>query len=179
MKTTLFAICMAAFAILDGCKSLPSAEELSKKSYTAGVAAAKVAEIVAKNALDADTRAVVTGIVTQVDKVVPQTNVTFEAAWTPIAEEYIAKYAAEKKLSDLQKAAAMAAFSISIKGIDYLINVKYPKIREYQELVEATTHGFCGGFLAEFKAAPMAAAKGAAELEYDKEVYDYLMESTK
>ena len=69
----------------------------------------------------------------------------------------------------LRAAIAKVAVSAATKGIDYLFDVKYPKAKEYKELVDAAIRGFTTGFLSTF-----SDTVRAVQLDYDKDAYEYL-----
>lgn len=144
---------MAAFAaiatiVCTGCKSLPTAEVMKSTATSIGYAAGLVAN---ETKIDDKARNTIVDIVNEVAKVVPAKGQTFEDAWTPVAKEIVAKLIAEGKIDEGIGTISLAAFGIAVKGIDYIFDVRYPKAREYEELVAAAVSGFTEGFLAAFK----------------------------
>ena len=77
----------------------------------------------------------------------------------------------ESKIDAMQGQLIIGAFKTACDGIDYLFEVRYPKAKEYQELVSAAVHGFSNGFLTTF--APVNALS-AQKIEYDVDAYNYL-----
>lgn len=169
MKKLMMIVLAALSVIVTGCDpKLPDAGTMETTSRAIGVAAGFVAS---QTKMDADAKAAVTEIMTTVAKVVPAKDQTFEAAWTPVAKEVVAKLVADGKLKEGQDVLVLAAFSVATKAIDYEFNVRYPKAREVADLVSAAVKGFTDGFLSTFNT---TAAFKAAPAEMDKEAYDYL-----
>lgn len=174
MKKYLFGIMAAVMAAcIVGCESRPTPDSMTATSRSIGAAAALVAN---QSKIDDKSRNAVIDIIKKVEVCIPQTNETFETAWTPIAESHIAQLKSNKTINDGQAMLISCAFSTAVKGIDYLFSVRYPEAREYQELVEAATHGFCDGFLTYFKPATVGFAVGA-KAEYDEDAYKYLTDA--
>lgn len=168
---------MAAFAVgamaCAGCKSLPTAEAMNTTATSIGYAAGLVAN---ETKIDDKARNTIVEIVTEVSKVVPAKGQSFEEAWTPVAKELVAKSIAEGKIDDGIGVVSLAAFGVAVKGIDYIFDVRYPKAREYGELVAAAMSGFTDGFLTTFK--PVNDARGKT-LEPDKEALKWLKANAK
>lgn len=127
-----------------GCKTLPTVESVTGTSYAVGVSAAYV---VNETKITDETRTAIANIMTEVKQYVPSTNQTFASAWTPIAERQVQTLVANGKINATQGAHALKTFKIAIMGMDYVIAVKYPKLREYAELIDIATTSFCDGFL--------------------------------
>ena len=171
MNKTLASVFTVFAVMMIGCKQVPTPESLEATSKAVGVAAAMVAN---KTSIDDTSRNVIIDIMNEVESCIPETNQTFETAWTPIAEKHTKKLLDEGKITEAQQKLILGAFSVAIKGVDYIVTIRYPKIREYQELIEAASHGFCDGFLSIFKPANTVSAN-AVKIEPDKEAYDYLL----
>ena len=82
------------------------------------------------------------------------------------------KLVADGKITDTIGTVSLVTFRIVVKGIDYIFDVRYPKAREYKELVSAAVSGFTSGFLAVFK--PANAEVKGMELKVDMEAYEWL-----
>lgn len=172
MKKLVLTIAAAIMAVCVGCKSVPTDGQMYTASYAIGVSAGLVANM---TKIDDASRNAVIEIMNKVDSCIPATNETFSAAWTPIAAEHIAKLVEEGKIDAGQGILIAKTFEVAVNGIDYLFNVRFPKARQYQELVEAATHGFCGGFLTVFKSANSSMGfSSSSSATYDVEAYDYL-----
>ena len=168
MKKLIMSLAAAVTLAFTGCKSIPSTDSMTNTSYAVGAASGMIAN---QTKIDDESRNVVIAIISEVDKCIPQTNQTFEAAWMPIAKEHTQKLIDDKKIDAGQGELILGAFDVACKGIDYLMKVRYPKAMQYTELVEAATHGFCSGFLTTFKPANSVSA---VKVEIDTEAYEYL-----
>ena len=144
------AIAAAATIVYAGCKSLPTAEVMKSTATSIGYAAGLVAN---ETKIDDKARNTIVEIVNEVAKVVPAKGQKFEEAWTPVANGIVAKLIANGKITDGIGTISLAAFGIAVKGIDYIFDIRYPKAREYEELVAAAVSGFTEGFLTIFKPA--------------------------
>lgn len=149
------AVAMAGMVMFTGCKSLPTAEVMEKTAYSIGIAAGLIAN---ETKIDDKARNTVVDIVNEVSRVVPKEGQSFEDAWTPVAKEIVAKLIADGKIDQGVGTIVLTAFSVAVKGIDYIFDVRYPKARAYEELVSAAVKGFTEGFLTVFK--PVDKAKG-------------------
>ena len=171
----MVAVCVAAvLAMLMGCDKPPSAEVMKTTATSVGVAAGLVAN---ETKLDEKAKTTIVAIVSEVKKVTPDVGQTFEAAWTPVAQELVAKLIAEGKIDEGIGNVSLLAFGVATKGIDYLFDVRFPKAREYKELVSAAIEGFSGGFLSVFT--PVDEAKGTKVPEPDKDAMKWLKENAK
>lgn len=162
-------IALVGLCAIAGCKSVPTADKIESVSRLAGTSAAMVVNM---TKIDEQSKAVIVEIMDKVEVAVPQTNQTFTEVWTPIAKEYVSKLVADGKVDEGQGQLILSGFSIVCNGIDYVFDVRYPKARQYKELVEAAVHGFIGGYKS---VSGGAALKSIGDKPvYDKEVYDYL-----
>lgn len=169
MKKILTFAAAAVMAVLVGCKSVPSPEDMSTTSYAVGVAAAFVAN---QTKIDDTARNEVIAIISEVESCIPQTNETFETAWMPVAKRHVQKLIDDKKIDEGQGTLIIGACDVACKGIDYLVYIRFPKAHEYAELVEAAAHGFCDGFLSNFKPVNMLSA--GSKFAADAEALEYL-----
>lgn len=167
MKKIMTIMLAALMAVLVGCDpKLPTPEKMEATSKAVGVAAGMVAN---QFKIDAETRAAVKEVMEKVAEVTPAADKSFTDAWTPVAEEVIAKLVADGKITDAQATIVKMAFQVAVKGIDYIFDVKYPKAKEAKELVDAAVRGFTSGFLSVF-----SDTVKAGKLVYDKDAYKYL-----
>jgi len=169
MKKLLYGIAAAVAVVIIGCKTLPTIEQMFENSRLIGAATAMVANSIKT---DDKCRNAIIEIVSQVQYCIPQTNETFETAWTPIAEQHVQKLFEDNVIDKDQGEIILCAFKTVVKGIDYLMNIRYPQARQYQELTEAAVHGFCFGFLVDYKPANMMST--AVPHAYDEAAYKYL-----
>ena len=86
----------------------------------------------------------------------------------------VAKLIADGKIDQGIGTISLAAFSIAVKGLDYLFDVRYPKAKQYEELVTAAVSGFTDGFLSVFK--PVNDEKSAQKYKADEAAYKWLKE---
>lgn len=133
-----------------GCKTVPSNEMMYTTSYAIGVAAGMITN---ETKIDDDSRNAVCEIMAIVRTVTPATNETFEVKWMKVAEEHVAKLVEKGKLDKAQGEIVLTAFKLACKGIDYMFEVRFPKAKQYKELVTSAIDGFCDGFLLVFKPA--------------------------
>lgn len=158
----------ALAACVVGCKSMPTTDTMYSCSFAIGVSAGMVAN---GCKIDDTARNEVIEIVEVVREVVPETNQTFAAAWTPIAKAHTDALIAEGKIDAAQGQVIMAAFNAVVVGIDYVF-YRYPTAKQYQELTSAAIDGFADGFLLVFKPVNEDEAKGEDACANGSCVYD-------
>ena len=127
--------------------------------------------------IDLGTTNSVVAVMEEVARAIPAQGQSFEDAWTHVAKEVIAKLVADGKIDEGQGQLALAAFSIAVKGIDYIFDVRFPKARQYEELVAAASAGFTEGFLTVFKPVD-AVAKNFAAPQPDEAALKWLKEQS-
>ena len=173
MKKILMTVIAALAMIFAGCDKEPTVEAMTATSTAVGKAAGYVANQIK---IDDKSREVVIEIMTKASEVVPAKDQSFADAWAPIAKEITDKLIAEGKISQAQSVLINSAFGVACKGLDYLVTVRYPKVKKYENLVSAGVKGFTGGFLEVFKPTNklLSAPKDGT---FDKEAYEYLMAS--
>ena len=158
----LFTVAAFVFA---GCDKLPSADKIENVSKTIGYAAGLTCDL-AK--MSDKARTVTLEVMDIVDDVVPLTNQTFTAAWTPVIEETVAKFVNEGKITSGEGAIVKTAMGAVTQGLDYVFEVRWPKAKDYKELVSAAVRGFTEGFKTVIKPVNM---KAAANFDYDEEEF--------
>lgn len=163
----------AALLALAGCKSIPTPEAMKTTATAVGAAAGLVAN---ETKIDDKARNAVIEIMDKVSSVTPAAGQSFEEAWTPVAKEVVAKLIAEGKLDDGTGQLALMAFGIAVKGIDYIFDIRYPKAREYEELVAAAIKGFTDGFLSTFPPADGTVRAAVPAVPPDEEALKWLRE---
>lgn len=169
MKKIIIAMLMLCATIFVGCDSLPSADKMTFISKEIGSATALVLNKVSK--INETNKIVIINICNEIKTIVPTTNSTFEVVWTPVVNNHLAKLLADKKISDIQKDVIEVSFIAAVKTLDHVVDVKYSKIRAYQNLLDATTIGFITGFLSKYNVTAVAAAETN---EYDAAAYEYM-----
>ncbi|MBO6031744.1 MAG: hypothetical protein J6Q22_09745 [Prevotella sp.] len=171
LKVCLAVLVAAVSVAMSGCKKLPTADVMKKTATSIGVAAGLVAN---ETKIDDKTRNAVVAIMEEVARVTPKEGQTFADAWTPVAKEVISKLVAEGKITEGIGTIALGVFGIAVKGIDYIFDVRYPKARQYEELVAAAVSGFTEGFLTVFK--PVDSAKSVS-FTADEDAVKWLKEN--
>lgn len=131
-----------------GCKTVPSNDAMYTTSYAIGVAAGMITN---ETKIDDESRNAVCEIMSIVRSCTPATNETFEAKWMDIARAHVDTLVKEGKLDKVQGEIVLTAFRLACKGIDYVFEVRFPKAKQYKELVTSAIDGFCDGFLLVFK----------------------------
>jgi len=111
--------------VLIGCKTTPSTEVLYATSYSIGVSAALVLD---QTKLDDNARNTIIDIVGKIDESVPQTNVTFYAAWMNIAATHVEKLIESGKIDKSQGTIIMTAFSAAVQTLDYIVYKRFPTV---------------------------------------------------
>lgn len=144
MKKIIVAAIAAIGMFITGCTdtdTVPSAEKIG--------AVAKVVGTTAGYACEFSTNVEVkTGLITVIDslvKVVPATDKSFADTWTPVVDAEIQKLVASGKVKQPEADLIKNAISVVTSGIDFVFT-KYPKAKEYENLVTATVQGFTDGF---------------------------------
>ena len=169
---TLMAALTLAFV---GCDKEPTPEKMKTVADAVGRAAGFVAN---QTKIDDKSREVVIEIMTKASEIVPKEDESFVDAWSPIAKEITDKLVTEGKIDAGQSILINGAVNVACRGLDYLVTVRFPKVKKYENLVSAGVEGFTGGFLAVFTPANAAVA-AKAPANYDKEAYDFLTKGSK
>lgn len=161
-----------------GCKSLPTAEVMYSTSLAIGYATGMIAN---QCKIRTEGRRIVIDIMNIVSQTVPAEGQTFEETWTPIAKAHVQKLIDEGKIDKGLGDIILAAFALVVKGIDYIFEVRFPKAKQYKDLVIAAIDGFTTGFLTVFKPENPEGINGECDScyeralrWYDREAYDYL-----
>ena len=175
MNKIISVVCAAVCSVFAGCKSVPSAEQMYTVSHMIGASAGLVADN-----MDTNVHSTVEEIVKIVAEVTPDTNQTFEAAWTPVAQKHVDELVADGKLTEDQGTLVMTSFVVVVKGIDYVFENRYPEARQYKELVTAAINGFTKGFLATFNSGSAEESQknraAYTRVEYDNAAWEYLVQ---
>lgn len=150
--------------LLTGCKNIPSEDTIRATSESIGRAAGYAVEI---GKTKTEVKDAIVKVLDIASKVTPATNQTFISAWKPLIDEEVGKIVAGGKLKEEDAALVKNVLYVACDGVD-LIFVKYPKAREYQNLVSAAVGGFVNGFKS------VVASGDGSRAEYDKEAYETL-----
>ena len=161
----MFSVVVAAVvACFAGCKSLPSEDVMRGTAESIGRAAGYAVEL---SKTKAEVKDAIVKVLDIVAEVVPETNQTFVAAWKPLIDEEIDKLVAADKIKAEDAVLAKSVLYIACDGVD-LVFTRYPKAREYKNLVSAATDGFVSGFKS------VVTFAGSAKAAYDEKAYEVL-----
>lgn len=142
MFSVFTAIAVTCMAFVMGCKSLPSEETIRGTAESIGRAAGYAVEL---GKTKTEVKEAIIKVLDVAAKAVPETNQTFIATWKPLIDDDVAKLVAAGKLNDADAALVKNALYVACDGVD-LVFTRYPKAREYKNLVSAATGGFVTGF---------------------------------
>lgn len=176
MKKILFAVLATGLAALTGCQ--PTPEQINKTATAIGYAAGLVAN---ETEIKDDARNAVVEILNEVRECVPAEGQSFEDAWTPVIKEKVAEFVKAGKIDEATGSLVTTCAILAAKGVDYIFDVRYPKAKQYAELVAAGASGAIDGFLTAFKPVDgetiVKTSKG--KVEYDKAAYEFLKNTKK
>ena len=165
MKNIVIAAAGALALLVAGCNKIPTVERMTTISKAVGKTAAVAVELSKTKQAVKDG---ITQVLNVVSNTVPGVNETFVAKWTPLIDAETQKLVDAGKLDAASATLVKGALYVACDGID-LIFVRYPKAKEYQELVSAAVTGFCDGFNSVMT--PTFSAKPG---ELDTEALEYL-----
>lgn len=164
MFSAFVAIAVACMAFMTGCKSLPSEDTIYGTAESIGRAAGYAVEL---GKTKTEVKEAIIKVLDIAAKVVPETNQTFIATWKPLIDDEVAKLVVAGKLKEDDAALVKSALYVACDGID-LVFTRYPKAREYKNLVSAVTGGFVTGFKS------VVNFTGGERAGYDKDAYKIL-----
>ena len=164
MFSVFTAIAVMCMAFVMGCKSLPSEETIRGTAESIGRAAGYAVEL---GKTKTEVKEAIIKVLDVAAKVVPETNQTFIAAWKPLIDDDVSKLVAAGKLKDADAALVKNALHVACDGVD-LVFTRYPKAREYKNLVSAATGGFVTGFKS------VVSFASGTRMDYDKNAYEIL-----
>ena len=173
MKKLAFSILAIAATLITGCKELPSAETIATLSKSIGYAAGITCNL---GGISPGCRKTILEVLEIAGEVVPATNETFTAAWGPVVKKTVEKFVAEGKIDASEGNLIISAMTVATSGLDYMFDVRWPKAKQYKELVSAGTKGFIEGFKTVINNA-LSASKES--FKYDKAEYDKAIEYLK
>lgn len=171
IKKTIIAVLTVAATIaasigITGCDKLPSPEKIEILSTSVGVAAGCAVDIAGTS--DKDRQAIL-DVLDVLDDVVPEQGQSFLYAWTPVISETVDKLVADGKLDVKAAPIVKNALFVAAQGLDYMFEVRWPKAREYKDLVSSGIRGFTSGFKTIIR--PSNALQ-AAKLDYNEDEYN-------
>ena len=164
MFSVFTAIAVTCMAFVMGCKSIPSEETIRGTAESIGRAAGYAVEL---GKTKTEVKESIIKVLDVAAKVVPETNQTFIATWKPLIDGEVAKLIAAGKLKDEDAALVKNALYVACDGVD-LVFTRYPKAREYKNLVSAATGGFVTGFKS------VVSFASGERADYDKNAYEIL-----
>ena len=165
MKKMVYGMMALALAAIVGCT--PDEAQVKKTATAIGYAAGMVAN---ETPIKDDARNAVVEVLMEVRTCIPAEGQSFADAWAPIIKEKVAALVKEGKIDAATGELVTSVALMAAKGVDYLFDVRFPKAKQYAELVAAGASGAIDGFLTAFKPVD---AKSATTIEYDKEAYEF------
>ena len=171
-KLIMTAIAAIALVGCSGCKTKWTVEQVDTMSFAVGAAAAKVANIY-DDKIQVESRNATIEVMNKLQYCIPDTNETFQAKWTDIASEHLDTLVANNKITEVQKDKIMITVNMATSAIDRFCD-KHDGVKQSKEYTSAIVHGFCTGFLNNFKPANMFGV--GIKTEYDEDTYEFLMQ---
>ena len=172
-KLIMTAIAAIALVGCSGCKTKWTVEQVDTMSFAVGAAAAKVANVY-DDKIQVESRDATIEVMNKLQYCIPDTNETFQAKWTDIASEHLDTLVASKKITEAQKGKIMIIVNMATSAIDRFCD-KHDGVKQSKEYTSAIVHGFCTGFLNNFKPANMFSA--GIKIEYDEDTYEFLIQT--
>lgn len=169
IKNTLWCLLALGLAMLMGCT--PSAEQINKTATAVGYAAGLVAN---KVEIKDDARNAIVSVLNDVRSCIPIEGQSFADAWTPVIKEKVSILVKDGKIDAATGELVTSIAIMAAKGVDYLFDVRFPKVKQYEELVAAGVSGAVDGFLSVFKPVNDSARTIG---DYDKEAYEWFMKN--
>lgn len=175
MKKLISCILAVGMALIMGCT--PTADQINKTATAIGYAAG----LVANNAgIKDDARNAIVVILNEVRSCVPAEGQSFVEAWTPIIKAKVAELVASGKIDAATGDIVISLGIMAAKAVDYMFDIRFPKAKQYEELVRAGISGALDGFLSVFK--PVNECDDCiarAKAECDKEAYEWFKKNLK
>ena len=171
-KLIMTAIAAIALVGCSGCKTKWTVEQVDTMSFAVGAAAAKVANIY-DDKIQVESRNATIEVMNKLQYCIPDTNETFQAKRTDIASEHLDTLVANNKITEVQKDKIMITVNMATSAIDRFCD-KHDGVKQSKEYTSAIVHGFCTGFLNNFKPANMFGV--GIKTEYDEDTYEFLMQ---
>lgn len=163
MKKLIGIIMAAALFALSGCT--PSEDQVKATATAIGYAAGLVAN---ETPIKEDARNAVVEVLTDVRSCLPSDGQSFTDAWTPVVKSKVSELVESGKIDAATGELVTSVALMAAKGVDYLFDVRFPKARQYANLVSAGASGAIDGFLAVFKP-----VNERSSIKVDKEAYQW------
>ena len=172
MKKLMVGIMASVLAVLTGCT--PTADQINKTATAIGYAAGLVAD---NAGIKEDARNAIVTVLNEVRVCVPAEGQSFADAWTPVIKAKVAELVAAGKIDAATGTVVTSVAIMAAQAVDYMFDIRFPKAKQYEELVRAGASGAIDGFLAVFKPAngcdDCIDCVVKAKADYDKGAYDY------
>ena len=173
---------LAALAVLAGCT--PSEEQVNKTATAIGYAAGLVAN---QTKIDDSARNILIEVLGDVRSCVPAKEQSFEDAWTPVIKSRVTEFVEAGKLDAATGNLVTTVAIMAAKAVDYMFDVRFPKAKQYEELVRAGVSGALDGFLVVFKPVNCDECSDCEDCEirtrvkkdYDKDAYEWFKKNLK
>ena len=166
MKNTILGIFAIGLAMLVGCT--PSAEQINKTATAIGYAAGLIAS---QTNIKDDAKNTIVFVLNEVRGYIPADGQSFAEAWTPVIKAKVAEFVAAGKIDAATGELVSSVAVMAAKAVDYMIDIRFSKVKPYEELVRAGASGVLDGFLDAFKPVNDNGTRSAKE--YDKEAYEW------
>lgn len=171
--SVLIIFCSTIF--MTGChifsaNTIPTVEKMDTTARSVGTAAALVANM---TKIDTESRIVVVDILSRVQSHTLGVGDTFTDSWLPIAEEHIESLISSGKLNEFKGKCIKTVVKLVFKGLDYLIDKRYPLARQYTDLISTAVTGFCDSFIKHFNTTTLFSSVEQVP-DADDEAYEYL-----
>ena len=165
-----------ALAAIVGCT--PSEEQIKQTATAIGYAAGLVAN---ETPIKDEARNAVVEVLNEVRACIPAEGQSFAEAWEPVIKSKVAELVAAGKIDEATGTLVTSVALMAAKGVDYLFDVRFPKAKQYANLVTAGAGGAIDGFLTVFKPVDCddCTPKARAAKEYDKDAYEYFQKNWK
>lgn len=176
MKKTMIGAIAFSMALFCGCT--PTAEQINKTATAIGYAAGIVAN---QTKINDDARNTVVSILNEVRSCVPSEGQSFVDAWTPVIKAKVDELVASGKIDSATGTLVSSVSIMAAKAVDYMFDIRFPKAKQYSELVSAGASGAIDGFLTVFKPVNCndcqdctdCVVRSSAKKDYDKEAYEW------
>ena len=182
MKKLMMCMIALGLAMFVGCT--PTAEQINKTATAIGSAAGLVADT---TGIKDDARNALVTVLNEVRSCVPAEGQSFEVAWTPVIKAKVEELVAAGKITASTGSIVTSVALMAAKAVDYMFDVRFPKAKQYEELVRAGVSGALDGFLAVFKPVNCdecsdctdCEVRARAKADYDKEAYEWFKKNWK
>lgn len=156
MKKIILSIFAGFLIVFTGCKSIPTADKMYITSYAVGAASAEVLET---TKISDKTANIIVKTLNSVQLYIPATNETFTGKWLPIVSVNVNTMIKNNEFSTAEGQIVNKSFELICKGLDYIIEQRYPQAKQYNDLMSSAVYGFSSGFLSYFNPNKMIMTK--------------------